>query len=53
VTREQGGRPGAREGPRVLVVDDAAAIRNALRGLLEDAGIEVVGEARTAPRAWP
>jgi DNA-binding NarL/FixJ family response regulator len=45
VTREQGGRPGARKGPRVLVVDDAAAIRNALRGLLEDAGIEVVGEA--------
>jgi CheY-like chemotaxis protein len=33
------------DGPRVLLVDDAAAIRNALRGLLEDAGIEVVGEA--------
>ena len=32
-------------GPRVLLVDDAAAIRNALRGVLEDAGIEVVGEA--------
>jgi DNA-binding NarL/FixJ family response regulator len=32
-------------GPRVLLVDDAAAIRNAIRGLLEDAGIEVVGEA--------
>jgi CheY-like chemotaxis protein len=31
--------------PRVLLVDDAAAIRNALRGVLEDAGIEVVGEA--------
>jgi chemotaxis response regulator CheB len=29
----------------VLLVDDAAAIRNALRGVLEDAGIEVVGEA--------
>jgi DNA-binding NarL/FixJ family response regulator len=29
----------------VLLVDDAAAIRIALRGVLEDAGIEVVGEA--------
>jgi DNA-binding NarL/FixJ family response regulator len=35
-------RPGV---PRVLVVDDAPAIRSALRGLLEDAGFEVVGEA--------
>ena len=35
----------SQDGPRVLLVDDAAAIRNALRGLLEDAGIEVVGEA--------
>jgi CheY-like chemotaxis protein len=35
----------AGDGPRVLLVDDAAAIRNALRGVLEDAGIEVVGEA--------
>jgi DNA-binding NarL/FixJ family response regulator len=43
--QEQGESPGARNGPRVLLVDDAAAIRNALRGLLEDAGIEVVGEA--------
>jgi DNA-binding NarL/FixJ family response regulator len=32
-------------GPKVLLVDDAAAIRTALRGVLEDAGIEVVGEA--------
>jgi CheY-like chemotaxis protein len=37
--------PEAKDGPRVLLVDDAAAIRNALRGVLEDAGIEVVGEA--------
>ena len=29
----------------MLLVDDAAAIRNAIRGVLEDAGIEVVGEA--------
>jgi chemotaxis response regulator CheB len=29
----------------VLLVDDAAAIGNAIRGVLEDAGIEVVGEA--------
>jgi hypothetical protein len=36
---------GTEDGPRVLLVDDAAAIRNALRGVLEDAGIEVVGEA--------
>jgi CheY-like chemotaxis protein len=38
-------QPEAKDGPRVLLVDDAAAIRNALRGVLEDAGIEVVGEA--------
>jgi DNA-binding NarL/FixJ family response regulator len=50
MTQEQD-RPGQEsrseyeDGPRVLLVDDAAAIRNALRGLLEDAGIEVVGEA--------
>jgi DNA-binding NarL/FixJ family response regulator len=35
-----------RTAPRVLLVDDAPAIRNALRGVLEDAGIQVVGEAR-------
>ena len=35
----------AQDGPRVLLVDDAASIRNALRGVLEDVGIEVVGEA--------
>ena len=46
-------RQGAQQGPRVLPVDDAAAIRNALRGVLEDAGIEVVGEAPTESRAWP
>ena len=34
-----------RDSPRVLVVDDAPAIRHALRGVLEDAGIDVVGEA--------
>jgi CheY-like chemotaxis protein len=50
MTQEQD-RPGqereaeSQDGPRVLLVDDAAAIRNALRGVLEDAGIEVVGEA--------
>jgi CheY-like chemotaxis protein len=43
--QEQGGQPAAEDGPRVLLVDDAAAIRTALRGVLEDAGIEVVGEA--------
>jgi CheY-like chemotaxis protein len=37
--------PDTESAPRVLLVDDAAAIRNALRGVLEDAGIEVVGEA--------
>ena len=35
-----------KDGPRVLLVDDAASIRNALRGVLEDAGIEVVGGPR-------
>jgi CheY-like chemotaxis protein len=38
-------QPGAEDAPRVLLVDDAVAIRNAIRGLLEDAGIKVVGEA--------
>jgi CheY-like chemotaxis protein len=45
MTQEQDRESGDRDGPRVLLVDDAAAIRNALRGVLEDAGIEVVGEA--------
>ena len=48
VTREQDSQGQDREpqdGPRVLLVDDAAAIRNALRGVLEDAGMQVVGEA--------
>jgi CheY-like chemotaxis protein len=31
--------------PRVLIVDDAAAMRTALRGLLEDHGLPVIGEA--------
>jgi DNA-binding NarL/FixJ family response regulator len=50
MTQEQD-RPGQElhsendDGPRVLLVDDAAVIRNALRGVLEDAGIKVVGEA--------
>ena len=45
MTQEQDREAGDQDGPRVLLVDDAAAIRNALRGILEDAGIEVVGEA--------
>jgi NarL family two-component system response regulator LiaR len=36
--------PGA-PGPRVLLVDDSAEVRQGLRELLEDEGIEVVGEA--------
>jgi DNA-binding NarL/FixJ family response regulator len=44
-SQRQERQPEAEDGPRVLLVDDAAAIRNALRGVLEDAGIEVVGEA--------
>jgi DNA-binding NarL/FixJ family response regulator len=35
----------ARPGFRVLVVDDTASIRTEIRLLLEDAGLEVVGEA--------
>ena len=31
--------------PRVLVVDDNPAMRRVLRGLLEDVGLEVAGEA--------
>jgi DNA-binding NarL/FixJ family response regulator len=44
-SQRQERQPEATDGPRVLLVDDAAAIRTALRGVLEDAGIEVVGEA--------
>ena len=44
-SQRQQPQPDTESGPRVLLVDDAAAIRNALRGVLEDAGIEVVGEA--------
>jgi CheY-like chemotaxis protein len=44
-SQRQQPQPDNESGPRVLLVDDAAAIRNALRGVLEDAGIEVVGEA--------
>jgi CheY-like chemotaxis protein len=44
-SQRQERQPEAKDGPRVLLVDDAASIRNALRGVLEDAGIEVVGEA--------
>jgi CheY-like chemotaxis protein len=44
-SQRQERQPEAGDGPRVLLVDDAAAIRNALRGVMEDAGIEVVGEA--------
>jgi CheY-like chemotaxis protein len=45
MTSGQGVRPPQADAPRVLLVDDAPAIRNALRGVLEDAGVEVVGEA--------
>jgi hypothetical protein len=41
----------AARSPRVLLVDDNANMRRALRGLLEDAGVRVMGEAR--PMAWP
>jgi DNA-binding NarL/FixJ family response regulator len=44
-SQRQQRQPEAEDGPRVLLVDDASAIRNALRGVMEDAGIEVVGEA--------
>jgi CheY-like chemotaxis protein len=40
----QAGPAGSRS-PRVLLVDDSPAMRRVLRGLLEDAGIPVVGEA--------
>ena len=35
----------ATRAPRVLLVDDNTGMRRVLRGLLEDAGIQVVGEA--------
>jgi DNA-binding NarL/FixJ family response regulator len=37
--------PAGRPGFRVLVVDDASRIRTEIRLLLEDAGLDVVGEA--------
>jgi hypothetical protein len=41
--------------PRVLLVDDSPTMRRVLRGLLEDAGIPVVGEAVDGPTgsSWP
>lgn len=38
-------QPAASAMPRVLLVDDNPAMRRVLRGLLEDAGMQVVGEA--------
>jgi CheY-like chemotaxis protein len=35
----------ATRAPQVLLVDDNTSMRRVLRGLLEDAGIQVVGEA--------
>jgi len=35
----------ATRAPRVLLVDDNTGMRRVLRGLLEDAGMQVVGEA--------
>jgi DNA-binding NarL/FixJ family response regulator len=35
----------AAQAPRVLLVDDNTGMRRVLRGLLEDAGMQVVGEA--------
>lgn len=37
--------PPASSGPRILVVDDTASVRASLRLLLDEMGIEVVGEA--------
>jgi two-component system invasion response regulator UvrY len=37
---------GERTGPTVLLVDDQAKVRRSLRGMLEEEGITVVGEAR-------
>jgi DNA-binding NarL/FixJ family response regulator len=37
--------------PRVLLVDDNDLFRNGLRTLLEDEGVDVVGEARTGAEA--
>lgn len=36
---------------RVLLVDDHPVVRDGLRGMFEDAGIEVVGEAGSGPEA--
>jgi len=37
--------------PLILLVDDHPVVRQALRGLLEQGGLEVVGEARDAGEA--
>ncbi len=34
--------------PPILLVDDHPVVRQVLRGLLEQGGLEVVGEARDA-----
>ncbi|HXL45657.1 MAG TPA: response regulator, partial [Candidatus Binatia bacterium] len=36
---------------RVLIVDDHPMVREGLRGMLEAAGVEVVGEAGTGEEA--
>ena len=36
---------------KVLVVDDAFFMRNYIRGILEEAGFEICGEASSAPEA--
>ena len=56
--RQEGTAPRSQANPpiRVLVADDHAVLRQALRYMLESQqGLEVVGEAQTAARrsTWP
>jgi CheY-like chemotaxis protein len=52
LARRQKGRSSVRKTPRrVLIVEDEALVAMELRGLLEEAGYEIVGWASSAPAA--
>src|SRR5215831_4172228 len=48
---DDNGTEGASDAPRVLIVDDHDLFRTGLRNLLEEQGVNVVGEAATGEEA--